>query len=357
MTTSTTNPVPPNGNGGEGDDLTRITGIAATREQWLKLIGIDTFQKLADASVEELESQLKAQGDNVSASEIEQWRAQAQTLAVEISFPTSETNQSTESSSEEERETSLASLTEEAEIDEPDRTQVHSPGDEAQTDTEAETETEASPTNFEETWIPLASFTVEFQSRAIADMTEHQTTVRHVQTNAVKTWLGIESEALQPWILERVNQVLASDAGTEPSAAKTPVTTNISQVRIFQPPRTEQPMVVKQAGQGISDSIKRDESFALEVVFDLAELNTIDLARQQVIALAQFYARHWSTGETLHLGNAEVKVLSQDEPPYIVLLSGTSLQQLGLYRLQVLVTLQGIPATPGYFEVPLLQVV
>jgi hypothetical protein len=367
MTTSATPQVPPNGNDEQGDDLTRITGIAETRQQWLKSIGINTFQKLADASVDALDSELKARGDNVSTSEIEGWIAQARELAAELPSPTVEASQEKSQQIE-----TPAYPTEESEASQPTvsppQTETESPSGYPTEATEAEEssqqietgtdiEVEATSETVEEEWTTFASFAVEFQSKQVEGGTQQQTTVRHVQTNAIKKWMGIESDAISQWIRERVSKAIPSDAGTESLTAKTPITVEIDRIRVFQPPRIKIPMTVDRVSQAFSHPIRRDESFSLEVHFNLNDLNTTDLARQQVTSLAQFYTRYWSTGETTNLGNAESKIMSQEKPPYAALLSGTSLQQPGLYRLQVLVTLQGIPATPGYFEVPLLQVV
>ncbi len=116
-------------------------------------------------------------------------------------------------------------------------------------------------------------------------------------------------------------------------------------------------MVVNNPGQGFSNPISSGEPFALEIAFGLSELNGADIAKQQVACCVQFYTRHRFTGTITHLGDTKANILVEGQTYYTAVLPETTLQEQGMHRLQVLVTLQGVPAPPAFFEVPMLQVV
>jgi len=68
-------------------DLTTIRGIGVSRKRWLNSLGIYTIAELGQASVHELESQLKKDGRLPSRSELEEWIAQARSAAAAYQQP------------------------------------------------------------------------------------------------------------------------------------------------------------------------------------------------------------------------------------------------------------------------------
>lgn len=86
MTTSFMNLT--NRNGKKYDDLTRIRGIEAAKQQWLReSFKVYTFRDLARLSVDKIESRLKAEWHSISRKEIQEWIAQARELAaIELSL-------------------------------------------------------------------------------------------------------------------------------------------------------------------------------------------------------------------------------------------------------------------------------
>lgn len=301
------------------EDLTKIRGIGLTKQQWLRnLVGIYTIQELADASVDKIDSRLRYKGHNISRSEIEEWIDQANKL----------TNQSLDSQVGEAEELPPVSTVE---------------GD-------------LSPSVQEGEWKTFASFTVDFQSRQIEAQTEQQTIVRHIETGEVVTCPAVESGTLQQWMLEQLRIETQPEAEAQEEAVESPLTLEITQLRLFQPPKTERPMLLDAKTRQFLGSIRKDEPFTLEVTFGVTGLAVADIAKQHATYNIQCYARHRTTGTITTLADTQPNTIVKGQFSYTTLLPANRLP-LGLYRLRVLVMLQGILAIPAYFEVPMLPVV
>jgi hypothetical protein len=217
----------------------------------------------------------------------------------------------------------------------------------------------------EANWSSLSTFTIEFQTRDAAAQTKRRARVHHVETGTIKTWSGIENMRFHRWILEQVNQAMqlllsnmVKRLGTETgrSAKTTPVAVEIVQIRAVQPPQTDVIVKIDKAAQPHSLFVSSDKPFALKVAFRLAGLARDRLAGAEITCITQFYTFNLHTGTTTHLGNTQSDALLEPGLDYVVTLPRIRLQS-GLYRLQILATLQGTLATPSYFDVPLLQVV
>ncbi|HAA29650.1 MAG TPA: hypothetical protein DCE56_20605 [Cyanobacteria bacterium UBA8553] len=328
------------------DDLTRLKEISSVQKQWLrKSLKIHTFRELAALSADEIENRLRAEGQTVSKSEIEGWIVQARELVA-----LEERSQQLIVDPKTELEESLDPPTQESKL--------------AQAVVESadiQVEENITSSGEEDGWRTFASFLVEFQSRQIdGQVEEQQTTIRHLEANTVQTWSGIESERLNPWIICQVDAAKPRSPEAPPEAQRSrvsPVKVAIDQLRIWQPPQTEMPMVVDTASGLFSGMIRSDQPLALEVGFRLAQLNTPHVPRGQMRCLVQGYVRDRTTHAITSLGETMLDTLTEGKPSYKVTLPATTLEQPGIYRLQVLVTLQGTPAIPAYFEVPVLPVV
>ena len=114
-------------------------------------------------------------------------------------------------------------------------------------------------------------------------------------------------------------------------------------------------MVAQKGNRVFPSAISSYQPLALEVAFSLSGLNAVNLTKKQVAYCAQFYIRDRMTGETTHLGDAELGTLIEGQLSYTARLDETILKP-GVYRLQVSVELQDVPSIPGNFKVPLLQV-
>jgi len=317
-----------NSNASKSDDLTVIKGIGPARQRWLReSFNVGTFRDLAALSVDEIESRLKDEKQIVARNEIEAWIVQAQELALTAAQP--------------------------------------SPQDLVPAAVNAEEDDTVSTGRSE--WKPIASFVVEFQARVVESRAEeYLTRVHHVETDIDATWPGIESKALCQWMLEQMGEKALPKKSEErraeeplaglPPTPGAPVRVDVTQIRLFQPPDAATPTGISQADQPFPGFIKSSQPLALEASLALGELAGVDLTKGVVTYLAQFYARDLSTGVRIHLGDSMPGRLAEEKLDYTAMLPEATLSP-GVYRLQVLATLQEVPAVPGLLDVPLLQVV
>jgi hypothetical protein len=315
----------------ESDDLTTIKGIGPARQKWLRQsLDVRTFQDLAALSGDEIESQLKAEGRTVLRDEIEEWIAQAQDHVARHL-----------------RSDGVVESAIEAGVE------GHSPAEES-------------------AWKPFASFVVEFQARRVASGAEEQrTAVHYVEADRTEVWPGVTGERLWQWMLDQVGEKLYSEpeesraekpgardagplAGVQPISVS-PATVTITQLGAFQPPQTEAPNAVGRAGQPFQGYVRGGASFALKASFELVEPDAAEARNEHRTYRAQFYAHNPATGTTTFMGTTEPKTLVKGQSSYSAVLPAVSLPP-GIYRLRVMVTLQGTPRALGFLEVPLLQV-
>lgn len=373
MTKSPTGEDSMKGNAEERNGLTRIRGIGSTKRRWLELLGICDVRDLAGASADEIESRLRAQGHTVTRSEIAGWIAQAQEFVAEL--PSQQAVVSPDTVVEASADLSLQE-------DKSSQPVIKSPEDIAeasphcsieekeschQTEESAPIEVEGNlPLSVQDgTWNTFASFAIELQNKQVEGRVEQRTIVRHIEANTVRICSEIESNSLhdsfasqlQQWIQSQIGESMQPEPEAEQSDVTTSVTAQIAQLALFQPPQSRMPAIVNRAGQGFSSFVQSGELFALAITFQLTGLKVANIAKQRIRYSAQAYARHRVTGAIASLGDTEATLLVQERPFYTALLPETTLQQPGLYRLQVLVTFQGATLPPAFFDVPMLQVI
>ncbi len=302
------------------DDLTKIKGIKAARQQWFQeTFGVYKYADLAALTPDAIEAQLKAEGHPIALSEIERWLAQAQEFAV---------TKETAPRMLPQRQSNL-----------PDKTKV---------------------------WQRIAIFTVEFRELTAADQSKTYETVAQrmesdtEETWSGKTWPGIENKELCAWMLKQVaDRVQQKSPESGPAASKpTPalaIPVTITQVRIFQPINAASPVAIGEAEQPIQGVITGVQPFALETTFQLGTSDATNVSLQTIYH-AQFFARSLATGAKIALGPTEPAILAAGQATYIARLPQTALQP-GIYRLQALVSIQTRPPSIGYLEIPLFQVV
>lgn len=329
-------------NGEQGEDLTRIKGIGPVKQQWLReLLHIHTFRDLSSFSVDEIESRLRTQGHITSKSEIEQWIVQAEKLAA------------TEQSSQEFVECS------DSEVEEPSCLSVQKSESSYQVMASIDTETgeNSLPSTGSDEWQSVASFRIEFQSRKIKGRVEEQRILVHsLETNQFQTWSDLESDRIQQWMLDRIGEGMLQPPEGECPDLALPVAVEITQVWAFQSAQMVRPMVVERGNRLFPSAFRSGQPFALEVAFHLTGLTAAHLTEQQVAYYAQFFARDRATDVVTHLGDTEPTPLVEGQLSYTAMLGEITLAP-GMYRLQAIVKLQGVPATLGSFKVPVLQVV
>lgn len=388
---------PRNGNDKEPNSLTRIEGIGETKARWLKSIGIANVQDLARASADYLESQLKAKGHVTGRNEIEEkWIAQAQELVDEISSqqttdslnvdaegpsspPIAESPEVEAAAASSQQTTEALTMDAElpsnylvnaaepsqlpeatsepeaeAEVAVPKAPIAANPID-APSEPKTEGETLVSPSTKGDAWSTFASFAVEFQDRQIENRTEQRTIVRHVETDTVQSWASIKGESFKQWILGQVAQARPPEPGLKQPKAAAAV--KIGRLRLLQPPETNIPVFFAQAGRTLSNSIRSDAPFTLEVSLELIGDTLADIVKKQVSYCVQWDAKNLAPPhEIISLGETEPQFVLEGQTSYRILLPEVILHA-GIYRLQILILLQGIAALPTFFDALVLQVV
>lgn len=298
------------------DNLTRIKGINQNKQQWLRAwFKIRVFRDLARLSVEQIELRLKAEGKGVSREEIAAWIVQAEALAVIA-----------ERAREENRHDS-------------------------------------------ECWQSVASWQVELQSRRVGKAKEQRAILRDFATDSVSILPEDEFELLREWmqqyspqeatepvdVPEEEEEALYVDSS--PVMSHSPVRVQIDRIQVWQSPQQETPQFIYPSNRSFPGMLESNKLFALEIAFQLRGLHGREQFDTQASYLAQVYVRDRATGVITSLGCTQLYPLSETQPTYTAQLLDGSIAQRGVYSLQVLVRAQGIPAIPGYFEMPLLQVV
>lgn len=305
----------------EYDDLTQINGIADARQRWLReSLDVHTYQDLASLSVDEIESQLKAEGQIASPAVIAKWLRQAQELSATSRRP---------SGSPAEGEVKATG-------------RINSPVK-------------------EDGWKPFASFVVEFQSRTAEDQTEEQqTAVHHIEADTGAKWPGITGEQPFHWMLEQVaaevRRAPEKHLTEEQPAARAVARMEVVQIRAFQPPQADMPVGSADSGHAFKGQIRGGEPFTLEVSFRLVGAAAGEVMEMQPACRTRFFAYNLSTGKSMQLGEAQPEDLDEGRLVYTALLTDATLRP-GTYRLWVLAAVQPALAVPGYLEVPLFQVV
>jgi len=373
-----------NGDHEARSSLTRIRGIGAAKQKWLNGVGIHTVQELAEVSVNDLEARLDDKGYTTACSELEEWLSQAQDLKTEPSdsliegMPGADSGDITNFSDEGipgGGEISSVEISEEEEISEEDKLPVSAVEIlETHTVEEVETEEEESSTSArgisgaeteepphlsvgEAEWETFASFTVEFQQRQAGDRNQQQIMVRHRETDTVKSWLGVEPEHLQGWMLAQVASALPPESVVRRPTTETPIIIQIKQLHLVQPPDQGMPILIQHAGHTVPNSIRADDAFALKVSFQLTGLSAADIAKQHVTYSIQWHAKNLAAPHSIiSLDDLPPQLLIQGQTVYQVMLP-TAILTSGIYRLQILLTLQGVVALSAFCEIPELQVI
>ena len=348
-------------NGPDQQDLTQIEGIGEAKQQWLESIGFQTLQDLASADAEAIESALEAIGHPTNLSVISNWISQAQQLLEEIAAQeTSSAPRETSGETPAEPNPTASTESEQTAADASSESLPTAEEVEAESTAE-ERDTEAVKTDTEETeeWQTFASFTVEFESKQIEDEIRYQTSVRHIETDRARAWSGIEEENLQSWLREQLADaipIMSASTAAASSKAKTRLTPLIEDLRIYQPPSIKTPMGLYQPSRMFPSPIRSNLPFTLELQFRIQEQDVLAKTEEKVLYQVECYSRSLKKGGAFLLGQIPPTPLLSDQRGSYTARFPTMNLQSGIFRLQVLLNLQGINAFPAYFEIPALQV-
>ena len=128
----------------------------------------------------------------------------------------------------------------------------------------------------------------------------------------------------------------------------------ISQLRFVQPPSSRKLIIADQVNQILPRAINHGTPFTLEIRFRVMRLPSS--LTESMLYRIQVQAKHCLTDATKPLVDIQIHRSFESETSSSVSLPEEILSP-GIYRLQFLVTLPEIRAHPGYFEIPLFQVI
>lgn len=372
------------------DDLTEIVGIGTAKQRWLQTkLGIYTFQDLAIASASEIEAHLRADRYFISQREIEHWIAQAQERVANASSlilpgtvrehdesqllhapvasePASESASEPVELCQDIVSPTVESAAEQAEVISPElemaTSQSWNSDNNIETDPEGNTENHVShaiaAAVSENEWQTIASFTIQHQVKQVNGVIEQRTLAQHHETNQAVTWT-ISAEPfqdVQQWMMSHVPSIDQPVSQIQPSTNQPAIATVIEGLQILQ--GTQQQALVTWQQDHIHSPllVRRGEPFILKTSFNFVGVPPGFVPTQGNYIL-QVYARHRALGTTLELAHHQAEVVLNGQSSYVAYLPDATLERPGIYCIQVLVTLEGLPVTPGYLEIPMLQVI
>jgi len=310
------------------DDLTTISGIGKTRQNWLRQsFNVRTFQELASLSVDQIEEKIKFDGLIVSRKAIEFWLEQAREFsshAGEVVQPAKETP------------TKLTSGV-----------------------------SDAMPR--ENGWKPIASFVVEYQTQEACDQPTEQRTVAHyMEEDRTRNWVGIEGKQLCEWIINQIphefarNQEEQEQPQTQPGDASSPgksTAVKIIQMRIHQASNQTSPVQAVNRGVRFQGTVLRDQPFAFEVDFELVGPKAEEVAERKIGWSAESRTFDPTSRTSPQLCESGPKAFEKGCLKYELSLPEISLKQ-GVYRVWILITPeQPSIALPDFLDIPSLLVI
>jgi hypothetical protein len=329
----------------EYDDLRRIKFIKEATEQWLRdRLQVRTYRDLAKLSVDEIEQQRKADGKSVpSRSNIEAFIAEAAVLA-------DEAEEEEEEEEEKEKEEAVA------EVAAPAEPVASEPADSPKKDGD---------------WKDYASFMVYFEAREVEGKEEKRIKVHHLEKDKSKEFPGITPDHFL-WMLEQAGESLTALKVPEPEKwepskpepeEERPVIepekeaeVNITEIRVFQPPKAKKPLASSAAGQPLQKELSAGKPFALEVLISLGGEAAQSVANKNATYRARIIANEIDTKEGIHLGDTEPEAFVEGTLDYSVKSPEATLEA-GEYGLWVLVTVQAANVLPNFLVIPLIKLV
>lgn len=202
----------------------------------------------------------------------------------------------------------------------------------------------------EANWQHLATFLVQFQVRQRPHHADLRSFVRHVETDATATRSDLDIAAIQQWMQAQLTDCV------ETAQSSAPLSLEITQLRVIPQPQSQQSLVQPSATTP-TDAIGRGEPFAIEVALNFVGADRESAAHRQIVCRAQCVAHHLATRLDIDLGDITTPISRDAASIYKTQFPQVRLQQPGLYRLKVWVTLQNRLVAPGYGKLPMLLVV
>jgi hypothetical protein len=362
---------PPNGSPPSDEySLNRIKGIGPTRQQQLQtLLSITTVPDLAAASAKAIEAAFREAGYSITRANAADWIAQARQLIE------AETRQQVETRAQQADQAippapvppPAGGAPAEGAIDEAEETSTPAIAEEWQTQAAVRLEFQTQGEGAAHRWRLLNP-----DSEAALVLTDqpsdsHRTWLQHLGHVFLHLHEGEVSDSLRPWLQGQTvttTPPVVTDRPESPpdDAAVTPpphsarLTVQVSQVMLLQPPETSLPIVAIAGNTGFSGSLQANQPFQVGVCLELPELGQWSPPSGVSYSLEGFAKTVTYPHRTIPLGKSQPRILTSGQTQYKTAIAVTSLPS-GLYRLQILITFQGVDIPLDIHEISRFQVI
>lgn len=310
------------------DDLTKITGIGESRQEWFRQsFDVRTFQDLVRLTVTQIEKKMKRDGLIVSRQAIEAWLDQAGEFTDHI----------------DERLQLLEKPPAELPVE------------------------MGNSLPRENGWKPIASFVVEYQTRETDKQRKEQRIVaHHMEEDRTKTWPSIEDEQLCKWIIDQIypeiprNKEKQEPLPTQPPEEKQDTKSTavkITRLRIHQPANSDSPVQSIGLDTHFQASVLGWQPFSFEINFELVGLKVKEVANSRIGWKVETRIFDPASRTSSQLCESDPNAFEKGVLKYALNLPEISLRQ-GAYRIWVLITTeQPSLALPDYLDIPNFLVV
>lgn len=324
-------------------ELKVIPGIGPAKQRWLNALGVDTVADLARCQPQTLIEQLTARNHRTSLEDVKAWINRAQALEP--------TTGSTQRPAVNSTAPSIADAM-------PDM-------DSAQTGVRPKTLPLLKNDSPIENGRSLATFQVELIAHQADGVEILETRIHHGESDDAETWEGLADEALQQWMIARVNAPKnPTDIPPVTTDDKPLATVKLPQLALQQdtsshpsmtPSMMPSMMIVEPRHPFLPSAIASGQPFNLQLAFQLTDLEHPDLPTESIQYRIQVKASHLETQQTTMLTDQKASLV-YDTPEATYLSSpALVLPAPGIYRLKISVTVLNMPSTPGRFILPLVQ--
>jgi hypothetical protein len=331
------------------DDLTKIRGIGAAREQWLHDAGIRTYADLAAISADELKARLDAAGRDIPRTLVERWIEDAARLA-----PPGERAQTSAGAGWKELG-EFVIVFEEHEDRGEQRVHVHHMAEDRDATWQGFAGLEPYQWMLEQLGIPPVDVLAEVRAEAM-QMVEQ--TKGEWQTALIERLERLEREFddLRTQVKERLAETElrprgaaapASPPTSQAEPAEEPVTVKqsavftIDRLVVEQPPGSSTPVVIT-GSEAAPVMLQRDAPFSLGITFRVKAADLAGLEDREAPYAVQIRAHDLETNTTRWLVNARSGEITAGQTVYSNTFSDLTLPA-GRYRLDVLVVSSALP--------------
>jgi hypothetical protein len=357
--------IPPGGSPPADEySLNQIKGIGRTRQQQLQtLLAITTVPDLAVAEAAAIEAAFREAGYPITRSNVAAWITQARQL---VEAETRQANKAIPSAPE--RPSERRAIAEMEEISTP------AIAEKWRTQATVLLEFQTQGEGFAHRWRllnPTSNASLLLTDQATASLRTWLQHIGHVffhlhedeAGDSLRAWLQQQvplahsplahSTASQDLVESRPNQ---AEAILSPTRQPPPLTVQVCQVVLLQPPNTSMPIVAIAGNTGFSSSLQANQPFQVGVCLELPDLVQWSLQSGVSYSLEGFAKTLTYPHRTIPLGKSQPWMLTSGQTQYKAAIAAAALPS-GLYRLQILIAFQGVDIPLTIYEISRLQVI